>query len=84
MVLHLQQKNELNTIWKCWRRPKNATTASWASELDLFTFSELVGAGLPLFTPRGTVLREKLAAIWRAAEKGQWLRAGGDSAHYQD
>lgn len=29
-------------------------------ELDLFTFSDLVGAGLPLFTPRGTVLREKL------------------------
>lgn len=26
--------------------------------LDLFCFSDLVGAGLPLFTPRGTVLRE--------------------------
>ncbi len=31
-------------------------------ELDLYTVSPLVGAGLPLFTPRGTVLREKLAA----------------------
>jgi threonyl-tRNA synthetase len=30
-------------------------------ELDLFCFSDLVGAGLPMFTPRGTVLREKLA-----------------------
>lgn len=30
-------------------------------ELDLYTISPLVGAGLPLFTPRGTVLREKLA-----------------------
>jgi threonyl-tRNA synthetase len=29
-------------------------------ELDLFTFSPLVGSGLPLFTPRGTVLREEL------------------------
>ncbi len=27
-------------------------------ELDLYTLSPLVGAGLPLFTPRGTVLRE--------------------------
>ncbi len=27
-------------------------------ELDLFTFSPLVGAGLPLWTPRGTLLRE--------------------------
>jgi threonyl-tRNA synthetase len=30
-------------------------------ELDLYTLSPLVGAGLPLFTPRGTVLREKLS-----------------------
>jgi threonyl-tRNA synthetase len=29
-------------------------------ELDLFTFSDLVGAGLPLFTPRGTVIREEV------------------------
>lgn len=27
-------------------------------ELDLYTLSPLVGAGLPLFTPRGTMLRE--------------------------
>ncbi len=27
-------------------------------ELDLFTFSDLVGAGLPLFTPKGTLLRD--------------------------
>lgn len=32
-------------------------------ELDLYTMSNLVGAGLPLFTPRGTVLREKVAAL---------------------
>lgn len=30
-------------------------------ELDLYTTSELVGTGLPMFTPRGTILREKLA-----------------------
>ena len=30
-------------------------------ELDLYTMSSLVGAGLPLFTPRGTMLREKVA-----------------------
>ena len=29
-------------------------------ELELFSFSELVGAGLPLFSPRGTVLRDVL------------------------
>lgn len=30
-------------------------------ELDLFCFSDLVGAGLPLFSPRGTVLREMVS-----------------------
>ena len=29
-------------------------------ELDLFVFSDLVGGGLPLFTDRGTVLREEI------------------------
>jgi threonyl-tRNA synthetase len=29
-------------------------------QLDLFTFSELVGPGLPLFTPKGTLMRRLL------------------------
>jgi threonyl-tRNA synthetase len=29
-------------------------------ELDLFTFSDLVGPGLPLFTPKGTIIKEEL------------------------
>ena len=33
------------------------------NELDLFTTSELVGSGLPLFTPRGAMLREKLTSF---------------------
>ena len=34
-------------------------------ELDLFTFSELVGPGLPLWTPKGTVIRQELDKfIW--------------------
>lgn len=31
-------------------------------ELDLFLFSDMVGSGLPMFTPRGTVLREAVSA----------------------
>jgi threonyl-tRNA synthetase len=29
-------------------------------EQDLFTFSDLVGSGLPLWTPKGTIIREEL------------------------
>lgn len=34
-------------------------------ELDLFVFSDLVGPGLPLFTPRGTTIRRLLKALMR-------------------
>ncbi|HVV15309.1 MAG TPA: threonine--tRNA ligase [Candidatus Paceibacterota bacterium] len=38
-------------------------------ELDLFTFSDLVGSGLPLWTPRGTILRQELDRfIWEMRE----------------
>ncbi len=33
------------------------------AELDLFTFSPLVGSGLPLWTPRGTLVRHELDAF---------------------
>ncbi|MBI4133743.1 threonine--tRNA ligase [Candidatus Uhrbacteria bacterium] len=34
-------------------------------ELDLFTFSELVGSGLPLWTPKGTFVRDLLDSyVW--------------------
>ena len=33
------------------------------TELELYTTSDLVGSGLPLFTPRGTMLREKLTSF---------------------
>lgn len=31
-----------------------------SQELDLYTFSDLVGQGLPLWTPRGTILRNEV------------------------
>ncbi len=38
-------------------------------ELDLFTFSELVGSGLPLYTPRGTILREELGGFSESLQR---------------
>lgn len=38
-------------------------------ELDLFTFSDLVGPGLPLYTPRGTILIEELKNVLREISK---------------
>src|SRR3990167_903409 len=36
---------------------KHEQTQLAAEALDLFVFSDLVGSGLPLWTPRGTLLR---------------------------
>lgn len=38
-------------------------------ELDLFVLSDLVGPGLPLFTPRGTILRNKLIEFSEELQK---------------
>jgi threonyl-tRNA synthetase len=39
-------------------------------ELDLFTFSELVGGGLPLWTPNGTLVRNLLDDfVWELRKK---------------
>ncbi len=37
-------------------------------ELELFTFSEKVGAGLPLWLPKGAMLRERLQRFLQAAQ----------------
>lgn len=44
-------------------------------ELDLFTFSELVGPGLPLWTPRGTIFRNELDKfVWELRSKHDYSR----------
>lgn len=52
---------ELDNYLKMVEEAKLRDHRRLGQELDLFIFSDLVGPGLPLFTPRGTVLREELA-----------------------
>lgn len=53
-------KEELDQHLAMLEEAKKRDHRKLGQELDLFTFSPLIGAGLPLFTPRGTVLREEL------------------------
>ncbi len=52
---------ELDEYLKRQEEAKARDHRKLGKELDLYTFSDLVGAGLPMFTPRGTVLRDVLA-----------------------
>lgn len=54
-------KEELDDYLKMLEEAKARDHRRLGKELDLYTMSPLVGAGLPLFTPRGTVIREKVA-----------------------
>jgi len=54
-------QEELDKHLKVLEEAKARDHRRLGKELDLYTMSPLVGAGLPLFTPRGTVLREKVA-----------------------
>lgn len=54
------KKEDLEVHLHMLEEAKRRDHRKLGQELDLFVFSDLVGSGLPLFTPRGTVLREEL------------------------
>lgn len=53
-------KKELDEYLAMLEEAKKRDHRKLGQELDLFVFSDLVGKGLPLFTPKGTLLRELL------------------------
>ena len=67
-----QTKEELDSHLKALEEAKKRDHKKLGQELDLFTFSDLVGAGLPLWTPKGTLLRDILDDfVWQLRnEKG--------------
>ncbi len=62
-------EEELNEYEIFLEEVKKRDHRKLGQELDLFTFSEKVGAGLPLFTPKGTFLREKIATTIQTIQK---------------
>jgi len=51
---------ELDNYIRVIEEAKQRDHRKLGQELELFVFSDMVGSGLPLFTPRGTVIREEL------------------------
>src|SRR3989339_2003210 len=58
--LAFNTKEELDAYILMQEEAKKRDHKKLGKELDLFTFSELVGSGLPLWTPRGTLMRNLL------------------------
>lgn len=65
-----ETKKELEEYEAKIEEAKNRDHRKLGAELDLFAFSDLVGAGLPLWTPRGTALRDALLDfLWELSKK---------------
>ncbi len=68
-------KQELDAYLHMLEEAKRRDHRKLGKELDLFTFSDLVGSGLPLWTPRGTILRNKLDDfVWSLREAKGYMR----------
>ena len=67
--LAFDTKAELDAYLNQREEAKKRDHRKLGKELGLFTFSELVGAGLPLYTPKGTILREELASFSEKLQK---------------
>ncbi len=60
---------ELNQHMEMLEEAKKRDHRKLGKELGLFTFSQKVGQGLPLWLPNGTALRERLEGFLKRAQK---------------
>ncbi len=62
------KKSELDEYLLMLEEAKKRDHRKLGKELELFTFSEKVGMGLPLWLPKGAALREKLVQFLQKAQ----------------
>lgn len=63
------KQKELEDYLTLLEEAKKRDHRKLGKELDLFTFSEKVGPGLPLWLPKGTALRERLVNFMKEAQE---------------
>ena len=70
-----ETKEKLEEYENMMREAEKRDHRKLGKELGLFTFSEYVGAGLPLFTPKGTLIRDLIIGrIAKLQEKLGWQK----------
>jgi threonyl-tRNA synthetase len=70
-----ETREELESHMRILEEAKERDHRKLGKELDLFTFSELVGPGLPLWTPKGTLLRTILDNyVWELRQAKEYER----------
>lgn len=70
-----ENEKALNEYAQMMEEAKKRDHKKIGVDLDLFVFSDLVGSGLPMWTPRGTLLRSKLdEMVWKLRSKKGYER----------
>ncbi len=96
--LAFNTKEELDAYLAQREEAKKRDHRKLGQELDLFTFSPLVGSGMPLFTPRGTIVRSAIINYSRElnnelgfgevhtpnVNKGELFKISGHYEQYKD
>lgn len=62
------KQKELTDYLELLEEAKRRDHRKLGKELELFTFSDRVGAGLPMWLPKGTLIRERLERFMRNAQ----------------
>lgn len=96
-VAAFASKEDLDAYVKMQEEAKKRDHRKLGRELDLFTFSDMIGPGLPLWTPRGTIIADEVEQLAREMEaeggykrvrtphiaKGSLYQQTGHLAHYK-
>jgi threonyl-tRNA synthetase len=97
-VAAFSSKEELDAHLAMLEEAKKRDHRKIGKEMDLFTFSDMVGPGLPLWTPRGTIIADALEDLANEKEaeggykrvrtphiaKGALYAQTGHLAHYKE
>ena len=67
-AISFPKQKELKEYLHVLEEAKKRDHKKLGKEMELFTFSEKVGAGLPIWLPKGTAVRERLERFMRQAQ----------------
>lgn len=73
--LAFETKEKLDEYENMLKEAEKRDHKKLGKELDLFTFSDLIGSGLPLWTPKGTLIRNLLDDyVWELRKKCEYQK----------
>ena len=78
----MKKQKELNQYLVQLEEAKKRDHRKLGKELELFTFSEKVGQGLPLWLPKGADLRERLMDFFEKSTNSKRIFTSIYSSHW--